>query len=95
MIKPESVCMLINMFQSRKVKYARSIYKENITSDINPYELVGEIQRIEEALWGCNNKCKNYSLSGLSDRMFFLITKCGILCGESLFWCALLFFGVL
>ena len=43
--------MLANMVQSREVKYSKSTYKENITSGITPYQLAGEIQRIEEALW--------------------------------------------
>ena len=58
---------------------------ENITSAITPYQLVGDIQGIKEALWYLNNKCKKYSLARLRDRMCFLMTKCGILCGESFF----------
>ena len=71
--------MLMKMVQSRRVKYANSTYKENITSAITPYQLVGDIQGIKEALWYLNNKCKKYSLARLRDRMCFLITKCGIL----------------
>ena len=48
MIKYERVCMLMNMVKSRKVKYSKSTYKEKITSAINPYHLVGDIQGIEE-----------------------------------------------
>ena len=33
--------------------------KENITSTITTYQLVGEIQRIEEDLWECNKNKKN------------------------------------
>ena len=79
----------MKMVQSRKVKNVKSTYKENITSAITPYQLVGEIQGIEEALWGRNNKCNKYSLAGLHDRICFLMTKCGILHGESLFRCKL------
>ena len=92
MIKSERVCMLMNMVHSMKVKDAKSTYKENTTSGINPYQLVWEIQWIEEALWGCNKKCRNYSLAGLRDIMCFLMTKCGMLCGGSLFRCGLLDF---
>ena len=48
-IKSERVCMLMKMVQSRKVKDAKSTYKEKVTSVINPYQLVGDIQRIKEA----------------------------------------------
>ena len=75
MLKYERVCMLMKMVQSRKVKYAKSTYKENITFDINPYKLVGEIQRTKEYWRECNNKCKKYSLDSLCDRMRFLINK--------------------
>ena len=68
-------------------------FDENITSAITPYQLVGDIQGIKEALWYLNNKCKKYSLARLRDRMCFLMTKCGILCGESFFWCELSDFG--
>ena len=51
MIKPKMVYMLMNMFQSRKVKDAKSAYKENIITAITPYQLVGEIQMIKQALW--------------------------------------------
>ena len=39
----------------------------------------------------CGNATRNekYSLAGLRDRMCFLMTKCGIPRGESLFWCEL------
>ena len=57
-IKSVRVCMLMKMVQSRRVKYAKSTYKENITFDINPYKLVGEIQRTKEYWRECNNKCK-------------------------------------
>ena len=87
MIKSEIVCMLMKMVQSRKVKYSRSTYKENAASSITPYHLVGEIQQIKEALWVIRNKCKEYSLAGLRDRMCFLMTKCGTICGKSFFWC--------
>ena len=80
MIKYESVCMPTKIVHSRKVKDAKSAYKENITSDITPYQLVGGIQRIKEALWERNNKCKKYSLDGLGNRMCFLMNKRGILC---------------
>ena len=43
--------MLMTIVHSRKVKYAKSIYKENFTSDITPYQLFGETQRIEEGFW--------------------------------------------
>ena len=82
MIKSERVCMLMNMVQSRKVKYTKSTYKENITSAITTYQLIGEIQWIEEDLWKSNKKCKNYSLAGLCDCMCFLMTKGRILRGE-------------
>ena len=59
----------MKMVQSRKVKYVNSTYKENITSAITPYQFVGDIQWIEEALWELNKKRKNYSLAGLRDRM--------------------------
>ena len=78
--------MLMNMVQSRKVKYVNITYKENITSMINPYKLVGEIQGAEEALWDRKNKCKKDSLAGIHNRICFLMTKCRILHGESLFW---------
>ena len=85
MIKYEIFCMTMRMVQSRKAKYAKSTYKENITSAITPYQLVGHIQLIEEDLWESNKKCKEYSLAGLRDIVCFLITKCGILCGKSIF----------
>ena len=69
MIQYEWVCMLMNMVQSRKVKYSKSTYKENITSAITPYHLVGDIQWIEESLWERKNTCKKYSLDGICDRM--------------------------
>ena len=50
MIKYEMVFMLMKMFQSSKVKDVKSTYKENITSAITHYQLVGYIQQIEEAL---------------------------------------------
>ena len=81
--------MLMNMVQSRKVKYVNITYKENITSMINPYKLVGEIQGTEEALWDRKNKCKKDSLAGIHNRICFLMTKCRILHGESLFRCDL------
>ena len=89
MIKSERVCMIMKIFQSGKVKKSKSTYKEKITSAIAPYQLVGEIQGIKEALWEWNNKFKNYSLAGLCDRMSFLMTRYGILHGKSLFWCEL------
>ena len=92
-IKSERVCTLTKMVQSRRVKYAKSTYRENITSVITPYQLVGDIQGIEEVLWDRNNKCKNYSLAGLRDRMCFLMTKCGIIFSKSLFWRELSDFG--
>ena len=92
-IKSVRVCMLMKMVQSRRVKYDKSTYKENITSDITPYQLVGDIQGIEEALWYLNNKCKKYYLARLRDMMCFLMTKCGILCSKSLFWRELSDFG--
>ena len=46
-IKYERVCMIMKMVQSSKVKYVKSTYRENITSDITPYQFVGEIQGIE------------------------------------------------
>ena len=70
--------MLTKMIQSKKVNDAKSTCKEKITSGITTYQLVGEIQRIKEAFWERNNKCKEYSLD--------VITKYIILCGESLFW---------
>ena len=48
MIKYERVFMLMKMVQSRKLKYAKSTYKEKTTSAITPYQLVGEIQWTEE-----------------------------------------------
>ena len=86
-IKYEWVCVLMKMVQSRKVKYSKSTYKENITFAITPYQLVGNIQGIKESLWDHKKTCKNYSLSGICDRMYFLMAKWGILRGESLFWC--------
>ena len=86
-IKSERVYMIMNMVQSRKVKYAKSTYKENINSIITTCQLVGENQRIEEALWDRNKKFKNYSMDVLCYRLCFLINKCVILRGESLFWC--------
>ena len=83
-IKSERVYMIMNMVQSRKVKYAKSTYKEKIISAITPYWFIGYIQRIKEAWWERNKKFKNYSLDGLFDRMYFLMTKCGILRGKSL-----------
>ena len=68
-IKSERVCMIMNMFQSRKVKYAKSTHKENIFSAITPYHLVGYIQGIEEYLWDCNNKRKKNSLACIFARM--------------------------
>ena len=50
------------------------------------------VQRIEEALWGHNKKWNKYSLYGLCYRMWFLVTKCGILRGKSLFWSELSYF---
>ena len=47
MTKFERVCMLMKIFQSRKVKYSKSTYKENIPYEITPYKLVGEIQWIK------------------------------------------------
>ena len=41
MIKSERVCMLMKMVQPKKVKYSKSTYKEKITSNITPYQLVG------------------------------------------------------
>ena len=35
---------------SRKIKYVKPTYKENITSAINPYQLVGYIQLIRAVL---------------------------------------------
>ena len=32
---------------------------------------------------------QNFARAGICDRMCFLMTKCGILCGESLFQCEL------
>ena len=64
-IKSERGFMLMKMFQPREVKHAKSKFKENITSAINPYKLVEEIQWIEETLWELNKRYKNYSLSGL------------------------------
>ena len=93
MIKSERICMLMKMFQSMKVKDAKTTHKEKITSAITRYQLVGEIQWIEEALYECNKKCKYYSLAGLRDSMCFLMTKCGILRGESLFWCIIILLG--
>ena len=72
-----------------KVKRCQVNIQKKITSVITPYQLVGEIQRIEEALWERNKNCKNYSLAGLRNRVYFLMTKCGILSGESLFRCEL------
>ena len=92
MIKSEMVCMLMKMVQSRKVKDIKLTHKKNITSAINPYQLVGEIQRIKQYLWEQNKRCKKYSLSGICDMICFLTNKCGILRGESLFWCELLDF---
>ena len=84
-IKPERVFMHMNMVQSRKVKYAKSTYKERIVSIITSYPLVGEIQGIEEALWDRNKTCEKFSLAGLRDRMCLLMTRCRIICCESFF----------
>ena len=81
--------MIIKMVHSRKVKDAKSTYKENITSVITPYQLVGDIQGIREYFLDLNKACKKYSLAGLHDRMCFLMNKCGILRSESFFWCKL------
>ena len=61
--------MIMKIVQSRKVKDAKSIYKENITSTITPYQLVGDIQGIKEALWDHNKTRKNYSMAGICDRI--------------------------
>ena len=95
MIKSKRVFMLMKMIQSRKLKDAKSTCKENITSAVNPYQLVGEIQRTEEALWERNKKCKRYSLAGLCDMMCFLMTKYGIPCGKSFFRMNYQNFGIL
>ena len=79
----------MKMVQSMKEKDSKSTYKENITSAITPYQLAGEIQGIEEALWYHNMTCKKYPLAGIFYRMCFLMTKYGILCGKSWFWCEL------
>ena len=94
MIRYMRLCMLTKTVKSSKVKYAKSTYKEKTTSAITPYHLVGQIQRIKEALWEHNKRCKNYSLDGLRDRMCFLMTKYGILCGKSFFRCELSDFWV-
>ena len=38
---------------------------------------------------GMQQETKNHSLDGLCNMMCFLMTKWGVLRGESLFWCAL------
>ena len=45
-IKSERACMLMKMVHPRKVKDTKSTYKENITSTITPYQLIGDIQGI-------------------------------------------------
>ena len=72
----------MKLVQSKKVKYAKSIYKENITSVINPYHLVGDVQGIKEDLWDGNKTCENYSLTSLCYRICLLMNKCGTLLGE-------------
>ena len=57
-IESERVFMLMKMVQSRKVKYTKSTYKENITSVITHHQLIGEIQVTEEDLWERNKTCK-------------------------------------
>ena len=79
----------MNMVHSRKVKDVKSTYKENIISVITPYQLVGEIQQIEKTLWERKKKRKKYSPDGTCDRMCLSMTKLGIICGKSLFWCEL------
>ena len=75
-----------------KVKRCQVNIQKKITSVITPYQLVGEIQRIEEALWEHNKKSKNCLLAGLHDRMCFLMAKYGILRGKSLFSCELSYY---
>ena len=77
------------MVQSKKTKDDKLTFKENITSTITPYQLVGDIQCTEESLWGCNKKWKNNSQAGHCDSMLLLMTKFGILHCEWLFWCRL------
>ena len=88
-IKYERVCVLVKMVHSRKVKYANSAYKEKITSSINPYRFIREINRIEEALWYHNKTCKKFAMACLCNSMCFLMTKYVILCSKSLIWCEL------
>ena len=48
-----------------------------------------DIGRIEESLWDLNKTCKKCSMADICDRMCLLMTKSGILCGKSFFWCEL------
>ena len=91
-IKYERVCMLMNMVQLSNWKYVNSTYKEKIISSITPYQLIRYIDGIKEALLEHNNALSKFSLAGLCGRMFFLIIKCRILRGKSLFQCGLSYF---
>ena len=91
-IKYERVCMLMNMVQLSNWKYVNSTYKEKIISSITPYQLIRYIDGIKEALLEHNNTLLKFSLAGLCGRMFFLIIKCIILRGKSLFRCELSYF---
>ena len=81
--------MVMKMVQSSKVTYAKSTYKENITSAITPYQLVGDIQHTKESLWEHNKKRNKYSMAEICNIMWFLMTRFGMICGKSLFLCEL------
>ena len=78
--------MIINMVQSKKTKDDKLTFKENITSTITPYHLIGKTQRIKEYFCYRNKTCKIFTLDGLRDRIFFLMNKFRILSGKSYFW---------
>lgn len=77
--------VLMDLVKGRRKRIAKSTYQEKLSYEATPYKAVGEVSKIEEALWN-NGKGRSpkAQLSWLRHRFCFLFTFRGILRAESL-----------
>jgi hypothetical protein len=50
-----------------------------------PFELLVKLPQIEEEMWKLDSHGGPYTVSGLRDHFFLLLTKAGLVRGESLY----------